>query len=52
MINQEQQTAPPMGELSHDALIDISALVRAALVTDCPLVGTYDEISRDGVDRP
>ena len=39
-----------MGQLSHDALVDIDADVRAALDASCPLVATYDEIFRDGLD--
>lgn len=50
MVHQEQAMIPPMGELSHDALVDIDNLVRGTLVAGCALVETYDEIFRDGAD--
>jgi len=50
MIEQRDETAPAIGQLSHDALVDIDADVRAALSASCPLVETYDEIFRDGLD--
>lgn len=51
MIEQRNETVPAMGELSHDAIVDIDAQVRAALDGSCPLVETYDEIFRDGLEN-
>src|SRR5262249_57690745 len=51
MIEQRTETAPEtVGGKTHDALIDISGIVRAQLASSCPLVETYDEIFRDGAD--
>jgi len=50
MIEQRGTTIPAMGQLSHDAIVDIDADVRAALDASCPFVETYDEIFRDGLD--
>lgn len=50
MIEQRGTTIPTMGQLSHDALVDIDADVRAAWDASCPLVETYDTIFRDGLD--
>ena len=50
MVSREQETIPPMGELSHAAIADITASVRAALEPDCPLEETWDPVFRDGFD--
>jgi CubicO group peptidase (beta-lactamase class C family) len=51
MIEQRTESAPEtVGAKTHDALIDISGIVRAQLASSCPLVETYDEIFRDGAD--
>jgi CubicO group peptidase (beta-lactamase class C family) len=48
MAYREQETVPPMGELSHDAIADITAEVRAAIAPGCPLLETFDPVFRDG----
>ena len=50
MIEQRTETLPTIGAKTHDALLDISSIVRAQLATSCPLLETYDEIFRDGVE--
>ncbi len=50
MIEQRNTTFPPMGALSHAAIVDIDALARAASDGHCALVETYDAIFRDGLD--
>jgi len=51
MIEQRTETiGETVGAKAHDALIDISGIVRAQLSQSCPLVETYDAIFRDGVD--
>ena len=52
MIEQQATTFPPMGELSHDALVDIDALVRAQPLATCTPVETADELFRDGSELP
>jgi len=48
MIDDEATTVPSIGERTHVALADISAIVRAQIDASCPLVEAYDEIFRDG----
>ncbi len=50
MIEQRDTQLPTVGQLAHDAIVDIDASVRAALRSDCPLVDGYDAIFSDGVD--
>jgi serine-type D-Ala-D-Ala carboxypeptidase/endopeptidase len=50
MIYQPNLTIPIVSTQAHNALLDMSAIVRAQLDASCPLVETYDEIFRDGVD--
>jgi hypothetical protein len=51
MIEQRTDTVPEsVGAKTHDALIDISDIVRGQLSSSCPLVETFDEIFRDGAD--
>lgn len=51
MIEQRTDTLPEtVGAKSHDALIDISGIVRSQIAASCPLLETYDEIFRDGAD--
>lgn len=53
MVYQPATTLVPIGTRTHDALLDISAIVRTQLGAACPLLETYDAIFRDGVDgRP
>ena len=52
MIEQRDTTLPTMGQLSHDAIVDIDAAVRTQLLASCALVQTYDAIFRDGLDLP
>ena len=52
MIEQQATTIPPMGNLSHDALVDIDALVRAQPLATCTPVETADELFRDGSELP
>ncbi|HEU4665709.1 MAG TPA: serine hydrolase domain-containing protein [Dokdonella sp.] len=52
MIEQQSTTLPPMGELSHDAVVDIDALVRAQPVASCAPAEPWDPIFRDGNERP
>lgn len=52
MIVQQATTLPPMGELSHDAIVDIDALVRMQPVAACALAETWDAIFRDGNEQP
>jgi len=50
MIEQRTETLPTVGSKAHDALLDISGIVRAQLASSCPLVETYDAIFRDGLE--
>ncbi|HZP65901.1 MAG TPA: serine hydrolase domain-containing protein [Rudaea sp.] len=50
MIEQRTETLPTVGAKTHDALLDISSIVRAQLDPSCPLQETYDEIFRDGAE--
>ncbi len=51
MVEQRTETAPvTVGEKTHDAMLDISGIVRAQLAASCPLIETFDEIFRDGTD--
>jgi CubicO group peptidase (beta-lactamase class C family) len=50
MIEQRTETLPTIGAKTHDALLDISTIVRAQLSASCPLLETYDEIFRDGAE--
>lgn len=50
MVYQTATTLTPIGTRTHDALLDISGIVRAQLDAACPLVDVYDEIFRDGSD--
>jgi CubicO group peptidase (beta-lactamase class C family) len=50
MIEQRTETLPTVGDSAHDALIDVSGIVRAQLSSSCPLIDTYDEIFRDGAE--
>jgi CubicO group peptidase (beta-lactamase class C family) len=50
MIEQRTESLPTIGTRTHDALLDISAVVRAQLASSCPLLETYDEIFRDGAE--
>ena len=50
MIEQQTEMVPTIGQRTHAALGDISAIVRAQLSASCPLVETYDAIFHDGVD--
>lgn len=52
MIEQRGLTLPPMGQLSHDAIVDIDAAVRSQPIASCTLVQTYDAIFRDGLESP
>lgn len=50
MVYQPATTLTPIGTRAHDALLDISAIVRAQIDASCPLTETYDAIFRDGGD--
>ena len=50
MIEQRTDRLPTVGDSAHDALIDVSGIVRAQLAATCPLLETYDEIFRDSFD--
>lgn len=51
MLEQRTESSPEtVGGKAHDAMLDISGIVRAQLASSCPLVETYDEIFRDGID--
>lgn len=50
MVDDEATILPTIGERTHVALADISAIVRAQLDASCPLIDTYDAIFRDGAD--
>ncbi|HET8941315.1 MAG TPA: serine hydrolase [Rudaea sp.] len=50
MVYQPNPTTPTIGQHTHAALEDVSAIVRAQLEASCPLQTTFDEIFRDGVD--
>lgn len=52
MIEQQATTWPPMGELSHDAIVDIDALVREQPLAACAPVEAADELFRDGSELP
>ncbi|TCO38937.1 serine hydrolase domain-containing protein [Dokdonella fugitiva] len=52
MVEQQATTWPAMGEQSHDAIVDIDALVRAQPLAACVPVEIGDEVFRDGSELP
>ncbi len=50
MIEQRTETLPTVGDSAHDALLDISGIVRSQLDASCPINTVYNEIFHDGFD--
>lgn len=52
MVQQPSGGSPTIGQRSHEAVADISAIVRPLLAQGCDLAETFDAIFRDGAEVP